>query len=189
MLENAIVTPLGPSILLIKFLLVFSPYVRKHPRSEFLAFLILNASLTKSEIQLPDKDSPLTSELVPRRTIFIVASPACRQTGSLKIDAFGSHPCRDYCSYKKNSMKLFFLYSAARQGFEPRYLGPKPSVLPLDDRAILFCIENSLNSFPRYLPWTLMNSFAKCPTFRRSGTTSLKLRSARNTYSGQRKHY
>ena len=35
-------------------------------------------------------------------------------------------------------MRLFFLYSAARQGFEPRYLGPKPSVLPLDDRAIYY---------------------------------------------------
>lgn len=26
---------------------------------------------------------------------------------------------------------------AARQGLEPRYHGPKPCVLPLDDRAIL----------------------------------------------------
>lgn len=27
--------------------------------------------------------------------------------------------------------------TAARQGLEPRYHGPKPCVLPLDDRAIL----------------------------------------------------
>ena len=28
---------------------------------------------------------------------------------------------------------------AARQGLEPQFLGPKPSVLPLDDRAMSFC--------------------------------------------------
>lgn len=33
--------------------------------------------------------------------------------------------------------------SAARQGLEPRYLGPKPSVLPLDDRAI-YVVFNAL---------------------------------------------
>jgi hypothetical protein len=27
--------------------------------------------------------------------------------------------------------------AAARQGLEPRYSGPKPDVLPLDDRAII----------------------------------------------------
>jgi hypothetical protein len=34
--------------------------------------------------------------------------------------------------------------SAARQGFEPRYSGPKPDVLPLDDRAIRGIYEHAL---------------------------------------------
>ncbi len=36
----------------------------------------------------------------------------------------------------KSLVFLFPKTVAARQGLEPQYLGPKPSVLPLDDRAI-----------------------------------------------------
>jgi hypothetical protein len=37
---------------------------------------------------------------------------------------------------KKYPASGYFLIIAARQGFEPQFLGPKPSVLPLDDRAM-----------------------------------------------------
>jgi len=39
---------------------------------------------------------------------------------------------------------LFILSFAARQGLEPRYHGPKPCVLPLDDRAIFICSSYSI---------------------------------------------
>jgi hypothetical protein len=32
---------------------------------------------------------------------------------------------------------FFILFTAPRQGFEPRFLGPEPSVLPLDDLGIV----------------------------------------------------
>ncbi len=34
--------------------------------------------------------------------------------------------------------------TAARQGLEPQFLGPKPSVLPLDDRAMFTFIPQNL---------------------------------------------
>ena len=36
--------------------------------------------------------------------------------------------------------------SAARHGLEPRFLGPKPSVLPLDDRAIFILSPRQYNA-------------------------------------------
>ena len=50
--------------------------------------------------------------------------------------------------YNKTPLtKWCFIVLAARQGLEPRYLGPKPSVLPLDDRAsgsiyTIYCSRN-----------------------------------------------
>lgn len=44
--------------------------------------------------------------------------------------------------------KCFFLmYVAARQGFEPQFLGPKPSVLPLDDQAIITITGGNVEHF------------------------------------------
>lgn len=44
---------------------------------------------------------------------------------------------------------------AARQGLEPQYPGPKPGVLPLDDRAIIVYVFMrvlvSLHSIPYYV--------------------------------------
>ena len=34
--------------------------------------------------------------------------------------------------------------TAARQGLEPRFPGPKPGVLPLDDQAIKYCKSDTL---------------------------------------------
>ena len=49
-------------------------------------------------------------------------------------------PCRTTLSAQKKHRHETGAFSmrAARQGLEPRYHGPKPCVLPLDDRAIFF---------------------------------------------------
>lgn len=44
---------------------------------------------------------------------------------------------------------------AARQGLEPRYHGPKPCVLPLDDRAIKLIIVIFCFTHQGIIPWTL----------------------------------
>ena len=43
------------------------------------------------------------------------------------------------------------LMVAARQGLEPQFPGPKPGVLPLDDRAIILRVDNTINPTRTFL--------------------------------------
>ena len=38
---------------------------------------------------------------------------------------------------KNRAQKMLYFYFARRQGFEPRFFGPEPNVLPLDDLRII----------------------------------------------------
>lgn len=48
-----------------------------------------------------------------------------------------SRPCGSGKNKEPNATHPTLYFYAARQGLEPQFLGPKPSVLPLDDQAII----------------------------------------------------
>tara|TARA_Y100000310_G_C20460310_1_gene705014 strand:- start:325 stop:702 length:378 start_codon:yes stop_codon:yes gene_type:complete len=64
-----------------------------------------------------------------------IKNPALPEKGQARLGQNGLNMVDN--SVLDDKQKFASSYSAARQGFEPRYLGPKPSVLPLDDLAIV----------------------------------------------------